>query len=198
MRPLPRFLSPLALLALAGCGGEGAVATSPADTAVAGTAVSRPVPDETPPVTLAAATHGEFLAELERHRGEVVLLDCWATWCGPCRAGFPHTVELAAKYRGRGLTVISVAFDEPDDAESVRAFLEQTGAGGLTNFVTANGPGNEAFARYEVTGGALPHLKVYGRDGTVAATFGGTGTAVDPAEVAAAIERALKTTGTAG
>src|SRR5207249_1058455 len=45
------------------------------------------------------------------HKGQVVLVDYWATWCGPCVENFPHTVELAKKYREQGLVAIAVNFD---------------------------------------------------------------------------------------
>jgi peroxiredoxin len=45
-------------------------------------------------------------------RGKVVLLDFWATWCGPCRYTMPQLNKLQAKYRDRGLVVIGVSLDE--------------------------------------------------------------------------------------
>src|SRR4051812_2372285 len=41
-------------------------------------------------------------------RGKIVVLDFWATWCGPCIASFPHNNELAAKYAGQGVVFIGV------------------------------------------------------------------------------------------
>src|SRR5688572_24004687 len=45
---------------------------------------------------------------LDQLKGKVVLLDFWATWCGPCIAAIPHTNELQAKYGERGLVIIGV------------------------------------------------------------------------------------------
>jgi thiol-disulfide isomerase/thioredoxin len=43
--------------------------------------------------------------------GKVVLIDFWATWCGPCRAALPHVREIAKKFEGQPLVVLSVSVD---------------------------------------------------------------------------------------
>lgn len=48
-------------------------------------------------------------------RGKVVLLDFWASWCGPCRRDNPHVVSLYEKYKDRGFTVMSVSLDKNKD-----------------------------------------------------------------------------------
>src|SRR5438093_878116 len=65
---------------------------------------------------------------IAKHKGQVVLVDYWATWCGPCVENFPHTVALAKKYRDQGLVAIAVDFDLLDDEPKVREFLAQKGA----------------------------------------------------------------------
>jgi peroxiredoxin len=56
--------------------------------------------------------------------GKVVIVDFWATWCGPCRAEVPGFVRLQAKYRGQGLTILGLSLDENGE-KLVREFAEQ-------------------------------------------------------------------------
>ena len=58
--------------------------------------------------------------------GKVVLLNLWATWCGPCRSEMPWFVEFQNRYRDRGFTVAAVSMDE-DGWDVVRPFVEELG-----------------------------------------------------------------------
>jgi thiol-disulfide isomerase/thioredoxin len=51
-------------------------------------------------------------------RGKVVLVDCWATWCGPCNAEIPRIRELYEKYHAKGLELVGVDCDSDDDTVS--------------------------------------------------------------------------------
>src|SRR5215475_7143846 len=62
---------------------------------------------------------------LEEDKGKIVLLNFWATWCGPCRAEIPDLVELQRKYKNQ-LTIIALATDEDEPAE-VKKFAQKTG-----------------------------------------------------------------------
>ena len=68
------------------------------------------------------AVNGETVA-LQSLRGKVVLLNFWATWCGPCRQELPELARVQEKYRQRGLTVVAVTVD--NDVENVRSFLKK-------------------------------------------------------------------------
>ena len=58
---------------------------------------------------------------------KAVLVNVWATWCGPCREEFPGLVRVAEKYNGQGLKVILVSADETSDVVAVKKFLANEG-----------------------------------------------------------------------
>ena len=59
-----------------------------------------------PALTLAKWQNGEYATD--DLKGKIIVLDIWATWCGPCIAALPHTNELAEKYKDKGVAVIAV------------------------------------------------------------------------------------------
>lgn len=68
------------------------------------------VGDEVPEITL-KDTEGKDLS-LSSLRGKVVLIDFWASWCGPCRAENPNVVRVYGKYKDKGFTVFGVSLDQ--------------------------------------------------------------------------------------
>src|SRR5262249_51828784 len=55
------------------------------------------------------------VVKLSDYKGKVILLDFWATWCGPCKYEIPGFVELQHEYGARGLQVIGVSVDDTQD-----------------------------------------------------------------------------------
>lgn len=82
------------------------------------------------PKTVEAISTDEFRQLVARHaakgeqRGEVVLVNFWATWCAPCVKEIPELMKLEEKYKGRGFKLVAVSLDEPEELEaSVRPFV---------------------------------------------------------------------------
>ena len=57
--------------------------------------------------------------------GDVILLDFWATWCGPCRIEIPGFIEIYDKYKSRGFSVLGISVDDPVDA--LQLYAEELG-----------------------------------------------------------------------
>ncbi len=76
-----------------------------------------------PDFTLTDVSTGKSF-KLSDQRGKVVLIDFWATWCGPCRMAIPHLIELQREYRHKGLQVVGVSLDQQGPAV-VKPFYQQ-------------------------------------------------------------------------
>ncbi len=75
------------------------------------------------PLEVVTAKNLEGVEEsLEDYLGQVVLIDVWATWCGPCIAGLPKLAEVADRFKGTDFTVLSVSAD--DEVDTVIDFIE--------------------------------------------------------------------------
>ncbi len=199
MRLLSLSLVLLAAIPLSGCARSG---DDPADrqseetkalsldnpgTTSAGAAESQPAPAIS---QVRVVDETQFQAVLDELKGKVVLIDFWGTWCAPCLELLPHTLAAAEKYGPRGLTVVAVAIDDPADADTVDTKLAER-SGYVIPLVSKYGISSDSVEKFEISDGALPHLKLLDRNGKLVETFGVGGTPPSPESIDAAIERVL-------
>jgi cytochrome c biogenesis protein CcmG, thiol:disulfide interchange protein DsbE len=71
----------------------------------------RPAKDRTRMADLAFPQLEGGAWRLSDHRGQVVLINYWASWCGPCREETPGLIDLAREYRYKGLTIVGISMD---------------------------------------------------------------------------------------
>lgn len=115
-------------------------------------------------------------------RGKVVLVDFWASWCGPCRQSFPWMNRMQQRHGAKGLQIVAVNVDQ--DRAEAEAFLRKLPAG----FTVAFDSSGDTPRRWGVR--AMPTSVLIGADGRVIAQHAGFRPA-DEAELEARIVEAL-------
>lgn len=158
-----------------------------------GRVATAPAPAPTGPVPLAEATlTAEFplldgkMRQLADYKGKVVVLDLWATWCGPCRVEIPHLIALGNEFKSKGVEVVGLSLEDPEMAkEEVRAFAREF----KINY--ALGFAGETLASKVMRGGSIPQTIVIGRDGRVHKHFIGFNPRISPPQMRAAVEQAV-------
>ena len=103
---------------------------------------------------------------LSDYQGKVVLLNFWATWCGPCKLEIPWFIEFEQKFRDRGFAVLGISMDE-EGWEAVRPYIERS----KVNYRVAIG--HDMMAQKYGGVDSLPTTFLIDRDGKIAAVHVG-------------------------
>lgn len=117
-------------------------------------------------VELKSVPHAEFAASLAKNSPSVklIMVDAWATYCPPCKENFPHVVQMHHEQGPKGLRVISISFDDPEDSAAVaqaRKFLVDSKAV-MENVLLAEESG-VPFEKFDIN--AIPAVFFYDASG---------------------------------
>jgi len=117
--------------------------------------------------------------KLADYKGKVVLLNFWATWCGPCKVEIPEFVQLYSQYKDRGFVILGVLANDTPSKDQLRAFMNEYKM--VYPVMYSNEDIESAFGSVW----ALPTSFLIGRDGSVCAKQLGPASKAD-------VERSLK------
>lgn len=98
---------------------------------------------------------------LADYKGQVVILNIWATWCDPCRVEIPTLEKLYKEYGSKGLKLVAVSIDDYVGEDSIRAFARNFGM----TFEILHDSTHAIERQYQATG--YPETFVIGKEGTI-------------------------------
>lgn len=118
------------------------------------------VGSQAPPFTASTLDKVPRTKTLADYKGKPMLLNVWATWCGPCREEMP-SIERLHKEFGNDLAIVAVSVDDPGKEDEIREFVREFG---LT-FEVLHDPAAGIKKNYQLTG--YPETFIIARDGTI-------------------------------
>lgn len=131
--------------------------------------------------------------KLSSYSGKVLLVNLWATWCGPCRLETPELVKLYKEFKSKGVEMIGLSTENPDaSADKVRKFINDFNVGYRVGWATP-----EVAITLMQGRDAIPQSFVISRDGRVVKRFIGFNQTTTPPQIKEAIEAALNEKGAA-
>lgn len=116
---------------------------------------------QAPDITMKTPEGNEL--RLSALKGKVVLIDFWASWCGPCRKENPNVVRLYNKYKNKGFTIFSVSLDE--DGEKWKQAIEADGLAWPNHVSDLKGWSSIVVQQYGIQG--IPHTVLIDKNGNI-------------------------------
>ena len=101
------------------------------------------------------------LCKLSDLKGKVVIVDVWATWCGPCKQEIPHLEKLSEHFKGKDVVFVSISTDKPNDKTKWSQMIKDESMGGIQLF--AGGNGNTFSKHYMIN--TIPRFLVFDKNG---------------------------------
>ncbi len=155
-----------------------------------GAALTPSTPDEPLPPSAERAAPPAFSAttldgrrvSLDTYKGKVVLLDFWATWCGPCVVEVPNVKAAYNRFHAQGFEVLGISLDE--NREALKSFVARKEMPWPQVFNADADRGSDPASLYGVRG--IPYTVLVGKDGKIVAMD------LRGDHLAAAVDRALK------
>ena len=179
----------VAAFAASSCNSNDPESKAPATAAKPGASPAATLP--VPPVVLATemrSTNGQPI-KLSNYSGKVLLVNLWATWCGPCRRETPELVRLHKEYQARGVEMVGLSTEDPiASAQSVHDFVQQFQVDYQVGWATRD----VAIALMQLSGrSSIPQSFIITRSGRIKKQFIGFDPTRTPPLLKQALEDAL-------
>ena len=116
--------------------------------------------------------------KLSDFKGKYVLLDFWASWCVPCIKSFPHLKELYAKYKDKGLVVISISVDKKKDEQKWLDAIDKNEIAGWIQILSYKNTGENNMCDLLEAGNGIPHQILIDKSGNIVKRWTGFGESV--------------------
>ena len=117
---------------------------------------------QTKPLDLRYTAVDGSAVDLSKMRGKVVLIDFWATWCGPCVGEVPNVVAAYTKYHDQGFEIVGVSLDQDKDA--LLAFTQENGMV-WPQYFDGKGWNNDVSSSFGIH--SIPAMWLVGKDGVL-------------------------------
>lgn len=133
------------------------------------------------------AASGAAPIKLGDYSGKVLLINLWATWCGPCRIETPELVKLNKEFQSRGVEMIALSTEDPEaSAQSVMDFMREYEVNYQVGWAT-----REVAIKLMQGRTSIPQSFIIARDGRILKRFVGFNPSTTPPQLKQALEDAL-------